>query len=342
VTPDRAPQKDRHWGLFADWCAAVDRSALPATPDTVVTFLAELPAGPATTLRRVHAIDNAHHTAALTPPGGDPVFDGLLRPARPPRFEPGLVAAALQAIPVGGWPAGIVGRRDAALIALICTAGMTRRQAQALRCGPRPGNPRETTTSENPATTETVIRGNAVPAMATSPHPGTCPACALTRWLRVAAMTETVGWRAVRNELADLGENPAGTETVHDCTRPPTWNPPAGWRSFPDRRLPLFPAIDRHGAPQPTFPLSTRSITTIITARLTAPTPEPDGWGSPNAATGVIGRSWDDADHIRLRTERKKAMNRLASYETILDQADAYADAVLQRLDAGLHDADTT
>ncbi len=50
----------RHWALFADWCTAADHNALPASADTVLAFLTELPAGPATIGRRIEAIDNTH------------------------------------------------------------------------------------------------------------------------------------------------------------------------------------------------------------------------------------------------------------------------------------------
>lgn len=42
-------------------------------------------------------------------------------------------STSLEAIPIGGWPTGIVGRHDAAIVALICAAGLTRAQVQALR-----------------------------------------------------------------------------------------------------------------------------------------------------------------------------------------------------------------
>ena len=59
-----------------------------------------------------------------------------------------------------------------------------------------------------------------IPAVAATEHPGTCPACALTRWQRIASTTASAGWRTVRNHLADLGETIAQDETSHDCFRP--------------------------------------------------------------------------------------------------------------------------
>jgi len=211
TTSPTAP--DRHWGLFADWCSAIDVASLPATPETILAFLGELPAGPATVRRRILAVDAAHRRAGYPPPSASHAFDALLRPPRPARFDPHLVAAALAIIPIGGWPVGIVGRRDAAVVALICTAGLTRRQIRALRTSP------STTQGEEQRRAGTVGEST-LPAVSATEHPGPCPACALTRWQWVATATAAGGWRTVRNHLADLGEITAGDETFHDCTRP--------------------------------------------------------------------------------------------------------------------------
>jgi hypothetical protein len=243
----------RHWGLFVDWCTAVDYCPLPAAPDTVLAFLAELPTGPATVGRRLRVIDAAHQVAGWPAPSAAPAFDELLRPARPPRFDPAVVARALDAIPVGGWPTGMVGRRDAAVVALVCSAGLTRRQIRALHSG---------------VDGDGQLVPPTLPALPTTPGPGTCPACAVTRWLRVHAMTVTSGWRTVRAELADLGETPVGTEVTHDCTQPVSWPALAVGEQTPS---PLFTPIDHRGSPE-TWALSTRSITTIVATRLTIPT----------------------------------------------------------------------
>jgi hypothetical protein len=316
--PTGRHRENRHWALFVDWCTAVGRAALPATAETVLAFVAELPAGPATTRRRIAAIDLAHLAAGYRPPSAEPAFDGLLRPDRPPRYQPALVACALQLAPIGGWPTGITARRDSALVALVCSAGLTRRHVQALRCGPALDDD----------------HAPAISAMATTERPGTCPACAVSRWLRVQAMIATAGWRAVRNGLADLGETPAAFETTHDCTRIVTWpQPPA------ERGAPLFTAIDRHGSPEPNYPLTTRSITTIIATRLSAAeaslsTPSDTGT-APDPATGAPGGAWGQADRTRVWDQRKQSLERLAAFDSLLDEADAYAEAILQRLDTG-------
>jgi hypothetical protein len=303
---------NRHWVLFVDWCSAVGRTALPTTPDTVLAFLAELPAGAATVRRRMRAIYVAHQASGLPAPSAAVDFDNLLRPAR---FDPVVVGRVLDAIPVGGWPTGIVGRRDAALVALVCSAGLTRRHIQTLHSIPD-------------ADGQLVVP--TLPALPSTPRPGTCPACAVTRWLRVHALFVTGGWRTVRATLADLGEIPAATDTTHDCTQPITPPPAAaGERAA----AALFTPIDHRGMPE-TWAISTRSITTIIATRLTAPAYE-NWWDDRVAPTS--GRAWDDTDRARVLAERKAANDRFAAIETSLDEADAYAETILQHLNTTLN-----
>jgi hypothetical protein len=156
-------------------------------------FLVEVPASPAVARRRLRAIDAAHVALGFCAPSSR-----LKPPAS--RFEAELVAATLGCIPIGGWPAGIVGRRDAALVALICVDGLTRRQVRALRAAP-----------------------DQAPGLSPAIEPGACSACAVSRWLRVHALAAAAGWRAARGELADIGEVPARDEIAHDCARPIRW-----------------------------------------------------------------------------------------------------------------------
>jgi len=339
TTTTAAP--DRHWALFADWCSATDVASRPATPETVLAFLAELPAGPATIRRRVLAVDAAHRRAGYPRPSASPAFDALVRLPRPARFDPALVATALAIIPIGGWPVGIVGRRDAAVVALICTAGLTRRQIQALRTAP------SATQGEQQRRAGTVGEPS-LPAVSATEDPGTCPACALTRWQWVATATAAAGWRTVRNHLADLGETTAGDETFHDCTRaasaPDLPDDEDGWvpghpgrRQDENRPGPLFYAIDRHGTPQIGYPLSTRSITTIVAARLAAAAHTDRRQPAATAPDQTKSfAAWSSEDHSRVVAARQAATDRLASFEADLDEADAYAEAILARLDAEL------
>ena len=213
------------------------------------------------------------------------------------------MAATLGCIPIGGWPAGIVGRRDAALVALICPGGLTRRQVRALRAAP-----------------------GQTPVLSPAFEPGACPACAVSRWLRVHALAAAAGWRAARGELADIGEVPARDENAHDCARPIRW---------PDRpgRWPMFSAIDRHGWVDEALPLSVRSITTVVAFRL--------GEGERRCSSPVVGDLPDGrpkvqeagGNHQDGLQARRQASRRLEELEGMIDAVDAYAETILERLD---------
>ncbi len=128
------------WALFADWCIATGRTSLPATVDTVIAFLDDNPATPATWRRRVTAIDHTHAAHDHSPPGHDPAVVDMIRAAagqpavdtRSARMDEGALAELLERIPTHGWPAGLVGRRDRLLLVLHA-AGLTHRQLQQLR-----------------------------------------------------------------------------------------------------------------------------------------------------------------------------------------------------------------
>ena len=309
----------RHWSLFADWCVAAGRCALPAELVTVGAFLTEVPAGHITLARRLRAIDDVHRSAGVPVPGGE--FDDLIgrRPAVP-RFASDQVARALGAIPVGGWPTGIVGRRDAAVVALICCAGLTRAQVQALRTGAAPPG-------EHRVPGDRAGLAELLEKTPRSEDAGHCPRCALTRWLYVAVSVERLGWRAVRGELADCGAVAAADIERHTCELPTGW---LGWQ-LPGS--PLFWAIDRHGIPQTRWPISTRSLTTIVATRLTA----------VDADDGGAEEVWD-TDSTRPRAplrevsahdwgleRRRELEERFRSIEVALDEAEQRAEAALAR-----------
>jgi len=335
-------QADRHWLLFVDWCTATGRSSLPADPDTVAAFLAELPAGAATIARRARAIDAAHRAAGHPSPSEAHELDEVLgRHPDPPRFDPDLVAWALQAIPVGGWPTGIVGRRDAAIVAFVCIAGLTRTQVQTLRTGPAQGPPlgrRDDLLGSGHGSVDARCqvgeRGDPIPlweGMARSARPGSCPACAVSRWVRVAAALEERGWRAVRAELADYGESPAEAEVTHDCARPFAWTVTGGGRS------PLVVGIDRHGTPETGWAISTRAITGIVADRLRrGEQTKRAEWVVEANQAAVAARGGE-----RLpwgREQRRRAAERFAEVEATLDEMEQEAEAIMARVHAAMGD----
>lgn len=111
------------WSLFADWCAAADVEALPASPITLAEFLAENPAGDAVQLRRVSGINRAHLDAGLPAPGRVTslriALDSTRKDKTIRRAERYQVIAA--GLPTSGSTAALFGRRDAVLLVLAGT-----------------------------------------------------------------------------------------------------------------------------------------------------------------------------------------------------------------------------
>src|SRR6476469_9924414 len=71
------------WALFTDWCHATGSRELPTDPATLIAFLTDCPAAPATLRRRVAAIDHHHTANGHSLPGrSTPVIAALGRPTR--------------------------------------------------------------------------------------------------------------------------------------------------------------------------------------------------------------------------------------------------------------------
>ena len=205
------------WALFQDWCASVGAESITADATLVEAFLAELPVASGTQVRRLRAIrrglaaagselDIPHRPVASTIRRGAGWAD---------------VRRALAQLPTTRYPYGLRGRRDGWVLVLIGELGLTRRQALAV-------------TGDDvvlfPALT---VAGRPVGRAVTAAE---CPACAVTRWLRVLGPAGR-GWRGEVRDLLDPAA--AANVDVHDCGS----GLDGVWRQAPT----LTPAIDRHG-----------------------------------------------------------------------------------------------
>ena len=121
------------WALFEDWCIATEVEPLPASPITLVNFLAANPASDAVQLRRVAAINRRHLDSGHTPPGRTTALRMALdsgrsaRTARRAEHYWGLASA----LPSAGSMQALFGRRDAVLLVL-SGAGLSHRAISAL------------------------------------------------------------------------------------------------------------------------------------------------------------------------------------------------------------------
>ncbi|MET8430724.1 hypothetical protein [Nocardia sp. NPDC004860] len=217
------------WRAYAIWCAAAERRALPTAPLTLLEFLAEHPGAVATQAGRITAVNAAHRAAGLPAPGRAEALRQALdddRAQRAARIR-AVVEALLPQIPRWGWPAGLAGRRNAALLTLAAT-GLPRAAIAALTVGD--------------VLDGGLVGGREVIHLGTAPwatlsagdDPDRCPVAALRGWLDVRGALQRYSGHAL---LAHALENHA--------------LPPIPLHSV-DAGQPLFVALDRHGyAPTP-------------------------------------------------------------------------------------------
>ncbi|ANY10643.1 hypothetical protein AFB00_30010 (plasmid) [Pseudonocardia sp. HH130630-07] len=191
---------------FARWCAAAGLEALPAAVDTVRLYLADLeatrtPAGqavysPATMGRRLAAIAAAHHDAGHPSPTRDPAVGAVLTGIKRARahtthqMRPLLLddlRTVLADMEFGTWPGGLIAARDAAALLIGLTGALRRSELAALTAAdvtfhPVDGLHVHITRSK----TDQTGRGATV-VLPYGTRAGTCPPCAVLRWMQLLA-----------------------------------------------------------------------------------------------------------------------------------------------------------
>lgn len=244
TTPGTASHREtRDWELFADWCQSMDLTPLPTTAEVIADFLAAFPAPIESQGRRVRAIRRMHvrtgeHLALPTAPVPSALREG---------GEWAPVARALAQVPKYEYPknfhAALRGRRDGWLIVLVGVLGLSRNQARTL-CQ-----------SDVQLAPHIAIKGALVPGVDTA-SAAECPACAVTRWLRIAGPA-SFGFRSEVQHLV----TPEGVDvSTHDCTI----DVDDAWR----QATTLLPAIDRYGWVSP-VPMTARSVSATMARRQT-------------------------------------------------------------------------
>lgn len=282
--------EQRDWALFTDWCASWGRNAAYADRTTVDEFLAAFPVARKTQQNRERAIRDelARRGRSLDPrTRTEMTTPSLIRTGGP--YAP--LDAALAQLPRARRVTGLRSRRDAWLLVLIGVLQLTRRQTQSIAA------------SDIDLDTGIRVRGQFIP---TGTDTLTCPACAVTRWLRVAGIYG-VGFRTYAFGLLDAQ---VALTDEHDCEVPVDDE----WRSAPQ----LLPAIDQHGWFRDA-PLSMRSIS-AVSARV-------------QMRTGVVEQAWKPFE----ATGRFKDATS-AELVVAQDEVDARAAELLQRSGALLGD----
>lgn len=319
------------WAFFADWCAASGHSPLPATADTVIDFLDDNPAAPATWARRLAAIKHTHTAHHQPSPARDPAVIDLIRAAagspaldpHPRRLPPRRLEELLARIPSHGWPAGLHGRRDRLLL-LLADAGLTRTQLHRLRAY-------QLTVSDRDLTIESGSGCDPIYLPSTD-RTDVCPACTWLRWSRVLELAARYpGNRMLRDAFHRT--HPTTSDAPHLCHTPALQNVSAGQSIF-------IPA-DQYGYLTRDQPLSTRTITRILTTvthdkppryRFLTPRPTqtPESDPPPTAPAPRPRRTPNQvhAAHQEALARQHRERSRLAQLDAIFDNLNQQIDQI--------------
>ena len=239
--------------LYADWCVATGRDWGVCSTEDFEAFTHAVPASATTTHSRRLAL----------------IRHGLLAADRvSSRVDwsevfnlPGaLDVAASVDHPVTGrwWAQRLRARRDAFVAVALATGNLTRAEAAQLT----PAHLTHRLTGQG--VSQWSIAGSQV---SVSDSPGTCAACAVVRWLDIAATAIVWSPLATRADLISDRRHVTykGPHGPHACasTPHPDWRK-AAW---------LVLSVDRFGGVYPWRPLSTRSVTAVIERLCQAPAP---------------------------------------------------------------------
>lgn len=240
------------WQEFTDWCASNGHAPLPATPETVVEYVAALtttprprtgrPYSPSSIERAVAAIRTAHAAANVAPPstkGARVVLRGYRDrlakakdPAAKPRKAQPAVPSALRAMLATLDRTTLIGKRDAALLLLGYASAARVSELVALDLADAP----ETEQGIEANLYRKKIKAFTDTAIPYGSNPATCPVRAV---------------RALREAMAEAGRT----------------------------KGPLFVRIDRHGRIAPPM------------VRRGQPIGDPSGRLSAQAAAQIVERA---------------------------------------------------
>lgn len=308
------PRRYRYdWVLFQDWCRAAELACLPAAPSTLALFLAEHPAAASTQRARVTAINWHHDHAGLPAPGRSDTIRDVLDARRADRLRlvSELIWQRIPRVPAEGWPKGLFGRRDAALL-LLAAGGMPLQQISRLQ--------RRHITCDD----ETLVVDNGRYRYRIDPQHGDSdltPAAVYRRWAQVLAFadrhpsTRTLATQLTRGHLPDIADDQSRDGLV-------------------------FSSIDRWGyLPLPPQPLTAASIAAIVRQHLTGAAPAhtlPPRRRRPiPAATDPAAPpeppQLSDEYYDRGSAARRDALTALADVGDVLDYAEARPNALLEQ-----------
>lgn len=304
------------WSLFADWCAAADVKALPASPITLAEFLAENPASEAVQLRRVSAINRAHLDAGQPAPGRVTSIRIAMNSIR----SNGTIRRAAQyqtiaaRLPTSGSTTALFGRRDAVLLVL-AGAGLAHKAIAEL-------DRTDITTDDDTVWIEGRHRIRIAPHDASNVEPATI----WHRWHTVLQFSERYPSTTLLTE--HLQRN-----TFPDMT------------GLPQRSGPVAVPIDRWGhLPLPVTAMTAAEVGAVITRHRTGASPlhtprsllvRPTDGGTdrsdPIAAPEPVSVELDSGYYRSGVEARRRAHTALADVPDMVDDVEDRIEQLLQR-----------
>lgn len=309
----RIPPRYRHdWMLFADWCAAADRSPIPTSPATIALFLHEHPATVTTQRRRLSAINAVHTDHGYPAPGRTETVRRHLDATRAQRLDRlgRLLLQRATELPTEGWPSGLFGRRDALLLVLAATGmsftDLTRLRRRDLRL--------------DDDTLQVTTRAGERFRLAPDPETGDNPAAAIyRRWAEIQAFLDQYpGTHLLRHHLTDP------VDVVADPL------------DAEQGRQPLLCPIDRWGHLPHAQPMTPQSISALVRAHLsgraptrrTLPVPRLDDT-SPGVEPEI---ELDPEYYARGTSARRRDHEALEDLDDLFHEIEQRADTMLQEL----------
>ncbi|WP_245921006.1 site-specific integrase [Melghirimyces profundicolus] len=190
------------WKDFTAWCEARALSPLPAEPQTVALYLADLAERRKTSTlqRRLSAISQAHQSAGYDSPtnahlvrtvwAGIRRAKGMYQEGKAPILVEDLrqIAETL--------PDTLTGKRDRALLLVGFAGGFRRSELVSVDVGDVQTVPRGIVIHLRRSKTDPEGRGEKV-GLPRGTRPGTCPVRAMEDWLRAAEITEGPVFRPI-------------------------------------------------------------------------------------------------------------------------------------------------
>lgn len=190
------------WRAFCGWCDTHGQPPMPASPETVATFIAEC-AGTLKTgsiQRRLNAIAEAHKAIGLESPTHHPMVANTMKGIRrtrgtaPAQKTPTLIED-IRAM-VDATDAGLIGQRDRALLLLGFAGAFRRSELVELSAGDCVFSKDGLTVILRRSKTDQTGAGRKI-GIPYGANPDTCPVRTLQSWIEHAAITNGPLFRSI-------------------------------------------------------------------------------------------------------------------------------------------------